>query len=149
MIKTIVTLKNDLSAKAGQALVIYEDGSVHSADAQALDAFIKGGAASVREPASDDSALANRDKLLSEIKGYLLGGFNVSETAIFTNAPKKLVSFYRAELVLAGLLSGKQNKGSTPIKHHWFKTKEALESARSRGRKVGLSRRGKTKAITA
>jgi hypothetical protein len=89
VIKTIVTLKNDLSAKAGQALVIYEDGSVHSADAQALDALIKGGTASVQETAQESSALADRDKMLSEIKGYLLGGFNVSETAIFTGAPEE------------------------------------------------------------
>lgn len=144
MIKTVIKLQKDLKAVSGQVLVIYDDGSVYSADPEALDLFIKNDASHNQEaPIKVDTEAAYPEKV-QMIRSLLLSGFNISETAILSASPKKLVRAQRSELVLDGKMRGPDNK--TPIKHHWFKTAESLASAKERGKRLGSLRKGKGSA---
>jgi hypothetical protein len=141
VIKTVIKLKNDLEAKSGDVVVFYEDGSAYTVDSYALNELIKGEPKTTPEPTIVISENANTKDKVSEIRDMLLAGFNISETAILTKSPKRVVRLQKAQMVMSGLLNKTERETKTPIKHYWFKSAESLESARSRGRRLGALRR--------
>jgi hypothetical protein len=56
----------------------------------------------------------------------------VNDIALQVGLSRKIVGLRRATMVEEGLLPPLTKK--TPVKHHWYKSAEALEAARERAR---------------
>lgn len=70
MIKGIFELQNDISARAGQFLVIREDNSIHAVSREALESVFMSKAASVEVPAAAEPTKAKRVSKKDKAFGY-------------------------------------------------------------------------------
>ena len=140
MIKSVIKLKHSLSAEAGQLLVFHENGNVYAVNGDALEAFICGPAFGTKpQPTKPSAARTYREEVYNESKtaevdDMLLRGCSHHEIAHETRVSRGFITKRRMFLKYKGALPNK--KAKTGIDHHWFKSKEALASAVSRGKRV-------------
>jgi len=134
MIKSMLRLNNDVRAKAGEFLVLHENGNVYVVDEGALSSLL-----GVEEETVNTLATFSKEKTenrkrkatkLEEADDMLLRGRSVNEVSFQLGLSRKIVGMRRATMVEEGLIPPLTKK--TPVKHHWFKSAEALEAARAR-----------------
>jgi hypothetical protein len=136
MIKSMLKLNNDVRAKAGEFLVLHENGNVYVVDEDALSSLL-GVKGENEEPwwlSSKEKPEPKRRKptKMEIVDDLLLRGRSVNDIAVQVGVSRKIVGLRRAEMVEAGFLAPLTKK--TPVKHHWYKSAEALEAARERAR---------------
>ena len=153
MIKSVIKLKHSLSAEAGQLLVLHENGNVYAVNGDALDAFICGPAFSTKPQADKPKKLrayreeAYNESKASEVDDMLLRGCSHHEIAHETKVSRNFITKRRMFLKYQGALPIK--KAKTGIDHHWFKSKEALASAVSRGKRLAELSRARSESARA
>ncbi len=136
MIKSMLKLNNDVRAKAGEFLVLHENGNVYVVDEDALSSLL-GVKSENEEPwwlGSKEKTEAKRRKptKMEVVDDMLLRGRPVNDIALQVGLSRKIVGLRRATMVEEGLLPPLTKK--TPVKHHWYKSAEALEAAQERAR---------------
>lgn len=152
MIKVLAKLPHDLKARAGQLLVEHESGDIYAVDPQVLEDAVVGVVRSYKREARDDRAAR-----ISHMHDLLLRGFTTSQVADETGIPRGTVCNHRARMSRDGLLPYGKTAAreadpappAQPKKHNWFKSAEALEGARARGRALAAARNQTRKAAEA
>jgi hypothetical protein len=136
----MLKLNNDVRAKAGEFLVLHENGNVYVVDEGSLEEAICGPASGPKQGISLADKVAGKaskkkrrtPSTSNDIESLLLSGLSLDEVARRTNVAHWIVDFRRKKMVEEGLLPPLTKK--TPVKHHWYKSAEALEAARERAR---------------
>jgi len=137
MISTVIKLKKDLKAKAGQFLVLRSDGSVYAVEPETLHLVVAVGSEiseKLSQLAQQTSPLAfSRRDMVKRAKDMIASGDKTREIAAATGLSKVTIYRYRNQMARDGLLPGRRKKESG---HHFYKTPEALEKAKRRGVKL-------------
>jgi hypothetical protein len=162
MTKIIATLKHDLTAKAGQVLILHDNGKVYAVDGDIVELVVRSvpaapapepvwtGRAVTPEPAPtpapevDIQSARERRHQLAEANALLLQGMTIRQVAAKTGIPRGTLGNYRINLVRAGLLEGNVKMR----KSHFFKSAKTLEAARERGRKLAEAKKAKQSVST-
>jgi hypothetical protein len=139
MIKSVIKLKHSLSAEAGQLLVLHENGSVYAINAETWEFLFGPAFVAQPQPSKPGAARAHReeaynDSKTAEVDDMLLRGCSHHEIAHETRVSRNFITKRRMFLKYKGALPNK--KAKTGIDHPWFKSKEALASAVSRGKRL-------------
>jgi hypothetical protein len=136
VIKSMLKLNNDVRAKAGEFLVLHENGNVYVVDEDALSSLL-----GVKSENEKPWLTTAKEKIehkrrkptkMEEVDDMLLRGRPVNDIALQVGLSRRIVGLRRATMVEEGLLPPLTKK--TPVKHHWYKSAEALEAARDRAR---------------
>jgi hypothetical protein len=146
MINTIIPLKNDVVAKAGQLLVLHQDGNVYAVDKSVLDNAVRNpnavpGVNDLFAEAKFDPKDIERQKA-EVIDEMLIRGESPKKVAFAVNDDYKKIGLRRAYLIKIGVISAGKDK--TPIKHYWYKSAESLEKAKANAnhmRAIRMARR--------
>jgi hypothetical protein len=157
MTKILATLKHDLTAKAGQVLILHDNGKIYAVDGDIVELVVRSVPATpapepvwtakvvTPEPAPapapevDIQSARERRNRLAEANALLLQGMTIRMVSHKTGIPRGTLGNYRTNLVRAGLLEG----SAKPRKSHFFKSEKTLEAARERGRKLAEAKKVK------
>ncbi len=124
MFKTIIHLKHDVSANAGQVLVVRDNGVVHVVDQQQIEGVINPSAKPSRavEEAAAPKEADNQKALIARL---LLANCSIKKICAATGASRDEVMRHRKKMTEIGLVHKDSN-------HHWYKSPEKVEAARKR-----------------
>jgi hypothetical protein len=140
MIKSITKLQHSLSAQAGQLLVLHQNGNVYVVDHNALENLICGPSFAAK-PETTQVAQSKTDEtregaIIPMVDEMLVRGFSFHEIVAATGVARKLITKRRVALANQGLLPLKRLLPKSGFNHHWFKSEQALESARARAKRM-------------
>jgi hypothetical protein len=152
MTKILATLKHDLTAKAGQVLILHDNGKIFAVDGDIVELVVRSVPAAptpapvapavpapAPAPEVDIQSARERRNRLAEANALLLQGMTIRMVSHKTGIPRGTLGNYRTNLVRAGLLEG----SAKPRKSHFFKSEKTLEAARERGRKLAEAKKVK------
>ena len=141
MIKTIIKLTNDVSAKSGQLLVLHESGVVYTVNQDDLEGvFNPESVKKEKEEPVNDVAIPEINRKIDQM---LAAGEKPIKIAISLGIDRKVIFLRRNIMIKNGLLKPKD--GRKAHSHHWYKSQESLNAAKARGKNMGLARRNRSK----
>lgn len=124
MFKAIIHLKNDLSANAGQVLVVRDNGVVHVVDQRQIEEAI-GLVVKPSESVKEIAAPKRSEDHKTLIARMLLANCSVKKICTTTGVTRDEVMQQRKKMSELGLVHKDSN-------HHWYKSPEKVEAARKR-----------------
>lgn len=155
MIKAIIRLNSDVTAVAGQLLVLDEHGNLEVASPESLGTLlseapnalvgmsvmgtldIAEGATVIHTASNDDGSgearKPSRKEMAALVQKALLAGHKPAQVMKASGASLSTVLNHRKKLIADGLMSGDDVRA-------YYKTPEALERAKERGRRLGEMR---------
>lgn len=137
MFKVITKLTHDLKAEAGQLLILHDNGKVYAVDQSKVEnIFISSIINDKSSESSNFSQIAlTYQQRKDQVADMLYRGRTLSEICAATGFARVTIARQRSKMIKDGFL---QIDNPRAIKgHYWFKSPEALEKARQRGRMLG------------
>ena len=137
MIKVITKLTHDLKAQAGQLLILHENGKVYAVDQNKIDSLftpVRKKEVKQRVAVYNLSAPTLKQRR-EQMVDMLYRGYTLREICVATGFARVTVARHRSNMIKLGKLETEQVREAG--KHYWFKSPEALEKARQRGRLLG------------
>ncbi len=124
MFKTIIHLKHDVSANAGQVLVVRDNGVVHVVDQHQIEEAISL-AVKPKKDVNEVAALKQAEDHKALIERLLLANCSIKKICTATGVSRDEVMRQRKKMNELGLVHKDSN-------HHWYKSPEKVEAARKR-----------------
>lgn len=142
MIKVITKLTHDLKAQAGQLLILHENGKVYAVDQSKVDSlFTPVKKREVKPKVAVYNVVApTYQQRHEQMIDMLYRGYTLREICIATGFARVTIARHRSNMVKAGKLETEQVREAG--EHYWFKSPEALEKARQRGRLLAKRKAG-------
>ena len=142
MIKVITKLTHDLEAKAGQLLILHDNGKVYAVDPSRIENALVSVKRVRREPKETvvSGTVLTHKQRREKMVDMLYRGFTLREICVATGFARVTVARHRSNMVKDGKLETDQPREAG--KHYWFKSPEALEKARKRGHLLGKRNTG-------
>jgi hypothetical protein len=136
VINTVVKLNRDFKATAGQFLVLRSDGNVLAVDADMLDLVLQAGVPE-QDPEPVGKALSRREAI-NKAREMIIAGSKTRDIRKATGLVNATIYRHRNILAIEGLVVRKRDKNLSG--HRFYKTPEALEQARQRGKKANFKK---------
>lgn len=137
MFKVITKLTHDLKARAGQLLILHEDGKVYAVDQSKADSLFAPVEKKEIKPKVTVYNLGapTLKQRREQMVDMLYRGYTLREICVATGFARVTIARHRSKLTKEGKLETNQARETN--KHYWFKSQDALEKARQRGYMLG------------
>lgn len=134
MIKAVYRVETDLTASAGQMLVVREDGTLHVVSRDAIEQVFK--PVEVPAPVVEEAAakLSKSDRK-EVLKAELMRGVSLRQAAKAAEMSVSSAYKIRQAMIAEGTM-----REIEAGEHGWYRDPEALERARERGRRLAEAR---------
>lgn len=138
---TVIMLNRDLKAKAGQFLIIRADGSVFAVDPDMLNLVLQAvtPAPAPAQKAEPTAGVISRKEATQKAHEMIIAGSKTRDIRKATGLVNATIYRHRNILANKGLIARKRDNNAGG--HHFYKTPEALERARQRGKKARFGMR--------
>lgn len=133
MIKAVYRVETDLTASAGQMLVVREDGTLHVVSRDAIEQVFK--PVEVAAPVVEEPASLSKSERKEVLKAALMRGESLRQAAKAAEMSISTAFKIRQAMIAEGVM--REIEAGV---HGWYRDPEALERARERGRRLAEAR---------
>lgn len=135
MIKAVYRVETDLTASAGQMLVVREDGTLHVVSRDAIEQVFKPVVVEVAAPVVEEPASLSKSERKEVLKAALMRGESLRQAAKTAEMSISTAFKIRQAMIAEGVM--REIEAGV---HGWYRDPEALERARERGRRLAEAR---------